>query len=105
MVVKETIAHVVAQNACSDEATPHNCALIHERDELLSELDQWRSQDAIAVGQANSFSTRPIQQDNHEESSQVRLSATRKPAGLCSPLGPNLGDGDLRAISIIPPCY
>lgn len=98
MVVKETIAHLVAQNARLDEATRHIRALIHERDGLLSELNQWRSQDGIVVGQPSGFSTRPIQQDNHEESSQVRLSATRKPAWLCSPLESVLGDGDLRAV-------
>lgn len=82
MVVEESIAHVTAQNARLDEATQHIDALVQERDELLSELNQWRSQAGIVLRQPNDNHTESIQQSVPGEDTQLCPSPTRNPVGV-----------------------
>lgn len=88
MVVEECIAHVTAQNARLDEAENNMRALEQERDKILGELNQWRSQADIILQKPNSISTCSIPQTRHGDCRGIALSPTGNLTGAGSSLDP-----------------
>ncbi|KUI53375.1 hypothetical protein VP1G_00597 [Cytospora mali] len=91
-VVEEGISHVVVQNARLDEAAQNMRALAQERDELLSELNQWRSQAGISLRQPRETTAYSLERIGPE------ASPARNPAPVDSPLGTVPGSSDLSVL-------
>ncbi|ROW10719.1 hypothetical protein VPNG_05102 [Cytospora leucostoma] len=95
IVVEEGITHITALNARLDEAAQQMHAIVKERDEILGELNRWRSQAGIAPRQPSDRNADPLQQGDHGESSRIGPSPARHPVGVDSPFEPSPEASDL----------
>ncbi|KUI67414.1 hypothetical protein VM1G_03136 [Cytospora mali] len=91
-VVEEGISHVMVQNARLDEAAQNMRALAQERDELLNELNQWRSQAGISLRRPRETTAYSPEQVGPE------TSPARDATLIGSPLGAVPGSNDLSVL-------
>ncbi|KAK7746754.1 hypothetical protein SLS53_001942 [Cytospora paraplurivora] len=95
VVVEEGITHITALNARLEEAAQQMHAIVKERDDILSELNRWRSQAGVAPREPSGRDVDPPQQGDHGESSRIGPSPARHPVGVDSPFEPSPEASDL----------